>query len=223
MTMFSHEDMILDTELRAKLADGVISCLEEAVPGSMALLRGSLGRNRADLYSDIDVFWEVPDTLFKPCVDSLKEIVSKVRPLESIRFAPEFQISEKRRLVFIQFECIPLFWRLDLAIFAQSIKGDREYDRHNPRARSSEWSLTESALMNTVEAVKAHLRNKDGKARRLLLKAYQQVGLNFPDLELISGRVTLPLLILKLADEIKAINPERDALAERIKKITLKE
>jgi hypothetical protein len=202
----------LDTRLRTRLVDRILGCLEEAAPGSHALLRGSLAGDTADQYSDIDVLWEVPDSDFRRCLTSLEENLSRVRPVTSLRSVPDFQNSEKRRLIFVRFESIPLFWRLDLDIFAQSIRRDPEYDLGNPNAKGSEWSPTESALMNAVAAVKAHLRNKDEEARQLLVRAYQRAGLDFPDLE--PGE-----LVLKLADEVSTLDPKLIALAEDIRKL----
>jgi hypothetical protein len=194
------------------LVDRILGSLEDAAPGSRTLLRGSLAANTADQYSDIDVLWEVPDSDFQRCVASLEENLSRVRPVASLRSVPDFQNSQKRRLIFVRFESIPLFWRLDLDIFARSIHRDPEYDLNNPNARGSEWSLTESALMNGVAAVKAHLRGKDEEAQQLLVRAYGRVGLDFPDLEL--GE-----LILRLADGISALDPKLMTLAEDIRKL----
>ena len=204
--------MDLDTRRRTRLVDRILGCLEEAAPGSHALLRGSLAGNTADQYSDIDVLWEVPDSDFQWCVASLEKNLSRVRPVTSLRSVPDFQNSEKRRLIFVRFEFIPLFWRLDLDIFAQSVHRDPEYDLNNPNARGSEWSPTESALMNAVAAVKAHLRGKDAEARQLLVRAYGRVGLDFPNLEL--GE-----LILKLADEVSVMDPKVVVLARDIGKL----
>jgi len=204
----------LDTRRRTGLVDRILVCLEEAAPGSHALLRGSLAANTADQYSDIDVLWEVPDSDFQRCVASLEQNLSRVHPVASLRSVPDFQNSEKRRLIFVRFESIPLFWRLDLDIFAQSIHRDPEYDLNNPNARGSEWSLTESALMNGVAAVKAHLRGKDAEAKQLLVRAYTRVELDFPDLEL--GE-----LILELADEIRIIDPKLSSLAQDIRKLVV--
>jgi predicted nucleotidyltransferase len=200
----------LDIELRARLADGILGCLQEAACGSQASLRGSLAAGKADQYSDIDVLWEIPDPAFKPAVDGLKETLSQMYPVESLRSSPEFQNSEKRRLVFLRFVGIPLFWRLDLEIFAQSINRDQEYDLQNPDARGSDWSLTESALMNGVAAIKAHLRDKDAEARRLLERAYQRVGSDFPALELRE-------LILRLVAEIETMDPKTAALSKNVR------
>jgi predicted nucleotidyltransferase len=204
----------LDAELRTRLVGKLLSCLEEAASGSKAMLRGSLAGDRADQYSDIDVLWEVPDSHFELCVGNLKGILSRIRPVESLRSVPEFQNSKKRRLIFVRFEGVPLFWRLDLEILAQSINRDRQYDLHNPSARGSEWSLTESALMNAVAAIKAHLRSNDDEAGELLARAYQRVGLDLPALELRE-------LVLKLVDEVKVMDPGAGILAEGVKRLVL--
>ena len=206
--------MDLDTRRRTRLVDRIPGCLEEAAPGSHALLRGSLAGDTADQYSDIDVLWEVPDSDFQWCVASLEENLSRVHPVASLRSVPDFQNSEKRRLIFVRFESIPLFWRLDLDIFAQSIHRDPEYELNNPDARGSKWSLTESALMNAVAAIKAHLRGKDEEAQQLLVRAYQRVGLDFPDLGLRE-------LILRLADEVRVIDPKLSSLAQDVRKLVL--
>jgi predicted nucleotidyltransferase len=202
----------LDIRRRTWLVDRILGCLEEATPGSRALLRGSLAANTADQYSDIDVLWEVPDSDFQRCVASLEESLSKVCPVASLRSVPDFQNSEKRRLIFVRFESIPLFWRLDLDIFARSIHRDPAYDLNNPNAWGSDWSLTESALMNGVAAVKAHLRGKDEEARQLLVRAYGRVGLEFPDLE-------LGALMLKLTDEVRLMDPRLSGLAQDVRKL----
>jgi predicted nucleotidyltransferase len=204
----------LEPRRRTWLVDRILGCLEEAAPGSRALLRGSLAANTADEYSDIDVLWEVPDADFQRCVASLEKNLSRVRPVACLRSVPEFQNSQKRRLIFVRFESTPLFWRLDLDIFARSIQRDPEYDLNNPNARGSNWSLTESALMNGVAAVKAHLRGKNEEARQLLVRAYRRVGLEFPNLE-------LGALILKLADEVSTLDPKMVALAEDVRKLVV--
>jgi len=204
--------MRLDTKLRAQLADRVLSCLGEAVPGSKALLRGSLAGNRADQYSDIDVLWEVPNSHFGWGIDSLKKVLSGVHPIESLRWDPDTQGPERRRLAFVRFEGVPLFWRLDLEIHAKSTNRDREFEPHISKSESSEWSLTESALMNAVAAAKAHLRDNDDEAKQLLFRGYQRVGLSMPRLELRD-------LILGLAHQVKVMDPKSVALAERVKNL----
>ena len=109
-----------------------------AVVSSTAGLRGSLARGSADRYSDIDVFWEVPDSEFCDAIDELPETLSSVGPIESIRSDPLLQNSQKRRLVFVQFEQTPLFWRVDIEVFAESIHRDDSYDLENPDARGDD-------------------------------------------------------------------------------------
>ena len=178
--MHAMEQLNLDINIRASLAQQILTSLESATQGSMAQLRGSLAEGRADPYSDIDVFWEVPDELFQSSVDRLPEVLSEIHPVECLRSAPDFQNSDRRRLVFIQFGDIPLFWRVDLDIFAQSIQRDYKYDLDNRAARGDDWSLTHSALMNAIGAVKALLRNKEGEAKQLLVQGFHRVGLTVP-------------------------------------------
>ena len=61
--------MNLDPRVRSSLASAVTDALEQAVVGSTAGLRGSLARGGADRYSDIDAFWEVPDSQFFDAID----------------------------------------------------------------------------------------------------------------------------------------------------------
>lgn len=207
-------DMNPDVRQRSRLAERVMAALEKVAPGSQALLRGSLADGSADEYSDIDILWEVPDSLFKMCMDKMRQTLSKVQPIESLRSDPNFQNSKKRRLFFVRFKDVPLFWRLDLDVFAQSIKRDSEFDLDNPEARGDDWSLAESALMNALGAVKAHLRGKDEVARELMERAYERVGLDWQDIQLRE-------LILRLADRIKAASPELRGLSGEIEKLAL--
>ena len=199
----------LDARIREDLAQRIVARLEKAAPGSTAELRGSLADGGADQYSDIDVFWEVPDVLFQESVAHLPEILYEVQPVESLRSDPDFQNSDKRRLIFVQFEGIPLFWRVDLEIFAESIHKDREYDVHNEDAKGDDWSLTHSALMNTVGAVKALLRNREKEARQGLIRAFERVGLTAPE-------GSPQELILRLTESIAAMDPAKAGLAHRI-------
>lgn len=206
--------MNLDARQRKELADRILATLEKAAPGSDAQLRGSLADETADVYSDIDIVWEIRDSFFESRVDNIKDILSKVHPIESLRSEPTFQNSKKRRLFFVRFRDIPLFWRLDLDVLARSIKGDEKYDLNNPDARGDDWSPAESALMNAIASVKAHLRNKDDAARQLLERAYERVGLDCPDLQV--GE-----LILRLADNIKSTCPELQGLSGEIEDLVL--
>jgi predicted nucleotidyltransferase len=199
----------MDMGARGLLAGGVLRALEQAVPGSSAALRGSLAAGTADAYSDIDVLWIVPDKKFSEAVSAVGAAVSTVAPLESLRSDPEFQRSDRRRFVFARFEEVPLFWRLDLDIRARSVGYDEGYDRGNPRARGSDWSRTESALMNVVAAIKACHRNDKEGARQLLQRGYERAGMR-PHREGVQNQLR------ELAEGIGTLDPETEPLIRRI-------
>ena len=170
--------MGIDVTPRMQLAEHVITHLHSAIPSSEALLRGSLAERRADAYSDIDLLWEVPDDQFATVIADLPVMLGHIRPIASLRFDPDFQRSAKRRLAFIRFAGVPLFWRVDLDILAASVGREPDYDRDNPAARGTDWSLTESALMNAIAAVRAQRRGHDTEAVRLLERAEDRVGVS---------------------------------------------
>jgi len=202
--------MRLDTKERDKLAEDVLTLMHDSTTGSTALLRGSLAEQTADQYSDIDLLWEVPDDRFKMCVEGLRALLSKLHPVASVRSDPEFQNSDKRRVLFARVSGVPLFWRVDVEVFAKSIHRDPHYDAGNPNAQGTDWSLTESALMNAVAAVKAVLRNREDEAHQLLLRACQRVGLDLP-----SDR-SVRELILQLSAEIRNMDPPIRDLSDSV-------
>jgi len=152
--------IVLETNERARLVADLLTELVAAVPGSAVLLRGSLAEGCADPYSDIDLLWDVPDADFNAAIVQLPVTLERVRSVASLRFDPDFQQSAKRRLVFIRFDSVPLFWRVDLDVFARSVGRDPDFDRDNSSARGTAWSLTESSLANAVAAIKAQRRAK---------------------------------------------------------------
>jgi predicted nucleotidyltransferase len=129
--------IVLETDERARLVADLLTELAAAVPGSAALLRGSLAEGRADPYSDIDLLWDVPDADFNAAIVQLPVTLERVRSVASLRFDPDFQQSAKRRLAFIRFDSVPLFWRVDLDIFARSVGRDPDFDRDNSCARGT--------------------------------------------------------------------------------------
>lgn len=106
----------LDTRVRWELAQQILLSLRGAFADCRADLRGSLACGTADPYSDIDVLWEVPDSDFQRAIERLPELLSQVQPIESIRTDPDFQKSDRRRLFFVSFEGVPLFWRADIDV-----------------------------------------------------------------------------------------------------------
>jgi len=199
----------LDTKTRDALTQRILTSLESAAQGSVAQLRGSLADGNADTYSDIDVLWEVPDDLFQVSVDRIGDILSEAHLVESLRSAPDFQNSDKRRLFFVQFRDMPLFWRADIDVFAASVQRDPEYDLHNEAAKGNDWSPTHSALMNAIAAVKALLRHKEDAARQLLIRGFKRAGLDIPE-------GSPQELILKLAEGVAAMDSTKAALVHGI-------
>lgn len=199
----------LDPGARATLARQILEALEAATPGSVARLRGSLAGGTADLYSDVDLLWEVPDENFQSAVARLPAILAGLGPVASLRSTPEFQHSDRRRLIFAQFRDVPLFWRIDLDVLARSVGQDYTYDLDNPAARGEDWSRTHSALMNAVAAIKALLRNREAQAEQLLVRGFHRAGHPVPE-----GAAQEQ--ILKLVQGIAALDPARSDLARRI-------
>jgi predicted nucleotidyltransferase len=199
----------LDPSIRRSFADAVTRALEEAVADSAAGLRGSLARGTSDAYSDIDVFWELPDSQFHDAIDDLSVILVAVGPIESIRVDPLLQNSDKRQLIFVQFADLPLYWRVDIEVFAASIERDDAYDLDNIEARGDRWSLTHSALANGVAALKSLLRGDPERAHESLRSAYARIDQPIPD--------GTPLdQITELAEIVGRIDLEQAELVRRL-------
>ncbi|MGW1173717.1 hypothetical protein ACWD4P_08335 [Kitasatospora sp. NPDC002543] len=169
--------MVGETD-RAALAAEVCVALTRCCPDSRTEPVGSMGSGTADSFSDIDIAWVVPDARFPDCLARLVGALGEVRPVESVRVDPDFYRSDRRRLLFVRFVGLPLFWRLDLDVRTASIAGDPRYDEGNPaaRAREGEWSRPASALANAVGAVKAVARKRDDDARGLLDRGFARIG-----------------------------------------------
>jgi len=172
---------VLDPVLRNQLAERVPRCLESGVSGSTARLRGSIATGNADPYSDIDILWLVPNRAFPLLTDAVGRVLAQVRPVESLRSDPTAR-SSGRRLFFARFKDVPLFWRLDLEVVP--VSGCVAHEDGSDDQDSNHWSRTESALMNAVAAVKAHLRGDDNRAQEVLLPGYARVASEPPGLSL---------------------------------------
>lgn len=162
---------------RAALAAAVLGTLEAACPGSRATLLGSLAAGTADAFSDIDVEWVVPDARFLASVTAAPETLARVQPVAAVRSDPEFHHSDRRRLLFVRFAGVSLFWRLDLSVRAESVADEADYDADNPAARAGEgeWSRPASALANALGAVKAVGRRRPDDARGLLDRGFARI------------------------------------------------
>jgi predicted nucleotidyltransferase len=168
--------MVMRTD-RAALAAEVRSALEGCCSGSHADLVGSLAAGTADVFSDIDIAWVVPDERFPACLPRGLDALRRVQSIEGVRTDPDFYRSDRRRLLFVRFAEVPLFWRLDLDVRAVSIADDVRYDTENPAARAGEgeWSRQASALANAIGAVKAVARRRDADARGLLDRGFARI------------------------------------------------
>jgi len=165
---------------RAALAAEVRIALETYCPGSRTELTGSLASGTADAFSDIDIVWVVPDARFPDCLTRVAETLDQVQPVDSVRSDPDLHRSDRRRLLFVRFADVPLFWRLDLDVRTASVADDPHYDEDNPAARAheDEWSRPASALANAVGAVKAAARQRQEEARGLLDRGFARIGEN---------------------------------------------
>ena len=203
---------MLESDGRARLVADLAKELAAAVPGSAALLRGSLAEGRADPYSDIDLLWDVPDAAFAEAIANLPVFLARVRPVASLRFDPDFQYSAKHRLAFVRFAGVPLFWRVDLDVFAGSVGRDPDYDRDNPSARGTSSSLAESSLANAIAAVKAQRRGRDNEAVEILARAEARLGVASPAVDL-QSRIRL------LVDAVAAQDPTAASRAADIHRL----
>jgi predicted nucleotidyltransferase len=210
--MSVENGIVLETDERTRLVADLLTELAAAVPRSTALMQGSLAEGRADRYSDIDLLWDVPDADFSAAIAQLPVTLSHVRPVTSLRFDPDFQHSARRRLAFIRFAGVPLFWRVDLDVFARSVGRDPDYDRANPSARGGSWSFAESSLANAIAAIKAQHRGQHNEAAELLTRAEARVGLASPTVDL-QSRVGL------LADAVATKDPATASLAAEIRRL----
>jgi predicted nucleotidyltransferase len=195
---------------RDDLVRRITSALRDAGPGCRVELRGSLAEHRADEYSDIDLLWTVPDQDLAALAAAAPEILSAVQPVLSVRSVPELQRSPKRRLLFVLFEAVPLFWRLDLDLRAASVATDPSYDLDNPAAAGTDWSLAASALANAIAAIKAIRRGSPDTARGLLERGFARISVRHDP---VGADLTG---ILALADAASHQDPTLAPLATRV-------
>ena len=200
-------DLDLRLERRDLVAARLIAALENAVADSAAGLRGSLASGAADGLSDIDVLWIVPDDSFGTALDVAEQALGAVRPVSSLRIDPGLARSDRRRLLFVRFADLPVFWRVDLDVRASSVGPDDRYDDDNAAARSDvSWSRPSSAIENATAAVKAAVRHHDDTATGLLSRGFARIGRDHGPLS------DLPRAITALADLCAADDPR---LADR--------
>lgn len=163
-------------QTRGAVAAGLIAALQDAVDGSIASLRGSMASGRADAYSDIDLLWVVPDGLLEAGVRHVSAAVEvAVGPLVWVRSDPDLDGCERRRILSLRFERLPIFWRVDLDIRMASVAGDDGFGLDDPTVRGPlEWPAA-SALENAVAAVKLLRRAGRSEALGLLQRGFARI------------------------------------------------
>jgi hypothetical protein len=165
-----------DPGRRAAVATGLCLALAAAVPDSVASVRGSLAAGDADPFSDIDLRWVVPDPAFTVAIERAWSAAESIGPLALGRLDPDLARSDRRRVLFLQYAHLPLFWRVDLEVRAASVAEADGYDDDNPAARAEHWSRPASAFMNAVAALRAERRGRPAEAEGLLARGFARIG-----------------------------------------------
>lgn len=98
---------------------------------------------------------------------NLRDILARLAPVDSVRW--DTTHSNDSRLAFVRFSGWPLFSRVDLQLVG--LFGGVPV--------TGTWSATESALMNVVGALKAHLRDRQPEVGGLLERGFDRI--NLPD------------------------------------------
>jgi predicted nucleotidyltransferase len=207
----------LSTERRCTALEMITQALVAACPASTVRPLGSLATGTADSYSDIDLAWVVPDDVFASCIAQAPDALAHAAPIRRVRMDPDFQLSRKRRLLFVRYVHLPLFWRIDLDIRARSIAACDDYDLNNPEARGTDWSLPASALENAVAAIKALRREQPDIARGLLMRGYARVGHSYEPREWSTDIVRLAELCLVAEGDLQPLHQEVVALASSVR------
>jgi hypothetical protein len=207
-------DLDLRPGRRGQLTGKLLAALQGWIPGSVAQLRGSLGAGTADEYSDIDICWVVPDQDFTEAADTLGAALSQCTAVLALRTDPEFARSAMRRVVFARLHGMPLFWRVDIEIRANSVAADDLHDTGNPDARhEAAWSAPASAIENAIAAIKAAARGQADAADGLLGRGFKRIGLD-PE-----PTVDLADAISSLADACAAQEPRLTRMAAEARQV----
>ena len=207
-------DLDLRPERRDQLTAGLRAELEALIPGSATDLRGSLATGTADPYSDIDLCWVVGDETFTAAVSAAAGLAARLPSVQAVRIDPSLARSDRRRLVFVRLDRVPLFWRVDLDVRARSVAADDSYDDDNPDARDATgWSPPASAIENAVAAIKSGVRGRTDVTSGLLDRGYERIGLA-PDPD-----AGLAELVTGLADSCARLEPGLAGMAGEVRAV----
>ena len=205
--------MLLDPDIRDRFAERLLNRLHEAFPDAVVGPCGPIANETADRYSPIDLRCVIPDERFKDALVRLPEVLTSVEIVLSLRSEPTHQNSDRRRLFYIRFGGLPLFWRVQLEVVAASVANDPLYDNFNAAARGTDWSLPESALWSAVDAIRSLARGHEKEAHNQLRRAFQRI--NVPVLPKLTDRE----LLAKLLEEAPKLEPAQKAFAEEVSKL----
>jgi len=198
----------LDPDERTRWIKRIQSQLEKSVPGSAVSLRGSHATGKSDPYSDIDLKWKVPRGAFTNSLAILRDVLSELGEIESLRWDPEHMGTPGHALVFLRYAELHLFWRVDLEIDEDRPAGATVSDILGKA--STAWSESESALMGAIGAIKWHLKGSDEESLSTLERAYRKVGLAFARGDVVS-------LTIELVQHVAQVDPGKAALVGRIR------
>ena len=168
---------------------------------------GSMARpGEADVYSDIDLRWTIPQGQAVERLASLRRTLERVGTVESLRVDPE--IRPDQRLVFVRFDGWPLWWRVDLEIHSAGVETMGVAD-------ADPWSAHESACMGVVVTLKALARHRPAPVtEELWARALRRV--EAPD---VAGDWSLR--IGSLLDHLQTSGPPTAALVSRTRRLSL--
>jgi hypothetical protein len=202
----------LDPSERTTLAGEVLAALERELPGSVAVLQGSLAAGDWDPWSDIDVDWQVPAGSLQQAAAQLGVALARVRPVESVRTDPAFAHSPVLCLAFVRFVDTPLFWRVDVTIRQRGHGSQPVITSADPGIDPPmRWSNVESALATVVSVARAHLRGRDEYAGTLARRAASLVGSKGGD-----DDETTTVRLQRIVQEAERQDPGVSALAGRV-------
>lgn len=164
-----------------------------------------------DDYSDIDLEWRIPGESFGSAIGAIPGAFGDVGAISSFRSDPDFRDSDSRKILFLRFAGIPLFWRVDLDCIATTpVTPDQAAIIRN---LATPWSNTESVLMNCVASIKWMHRHKPEMARALLERALTRLGAPAPET---LGAVEL---IEKICAIAAAMDPTKAILCDSIREL----